>query len=462
MSSPAPEMLAREAERAFSEARSGAPNSAWLAISLAAPRGLASHLMDARLSDYSSYFASGSGSGDPRMPPRDPAVFVGLGAAFALRLEGNSRFAQAESAISEAFSGLHAPPELMPLVRFFGGASFSPGRDGQGNCWGDFGDASFFLPRVLYVDDTERSLWILVAETTSPDVTLDLFQQALDGAPAAPHQKLRTLSRHESESPDSWDALIRSIQEQIGVGSAEKIVAARRVTLELSGVPSLSDILERMKEQAPLCARFALRVREKTFIGATPERLVLREGNQVQTEALAGSIGAGVDGGAQRLLESPKDQHEHAYVVHAIENSLRPFCVSLQRPSSPEVRRLRHVLHLRTPIRGMLRGNVHVLDLVQALHPTPAVGGLPRKEALLFIEQHERAERGWYAAPMGWINSSGEGEFVVALRSGLLHQNKCHLYAGAGIVAESNPGDEFVETELKLSGMLGALGVEHD
>jgi isochorismate synthase EntC len=111
-------------------------------------------------------------------------------------------------------------------------------------------------------------------------------------------------------------------------------------------------------------------------------------------------------------------------------------------------------------VRATLAEDTHVLRLVDLLHPTPAVGGLPRESALRFIEEHEKAERGWYAAPFGWVDCRGNGEFVVALRSGLLHRNKVHLYAGAGIVAGSNAGDEFVETELKLSGMLGALGVD--
>jgi isochorismate synthase len=269
------------------------------------------------------------------------------------------------------------------------------------------------------------------------------------------------LSRKESEEGGSWQKLVDDIRASIRSGEFEKVVAARRVTLELSGEPQLSAIIDRFNSDAPRCARFALRIGERTFIGATPERLVRKDGSRVATEALAGSIDSRTPDAAKKLQASTKDQHEHAYVVAAIRSALTPLCDSLHIHPEPEVRVLRHLMHLRTPVRGHLREDVHILDLVERLHPTPAVGGLPREEAVRFIDTHERAERGWYAAPMGWVDARGDGEFVVALRSGLICRDKVHLYAGAGIVAESNAEAEFAETELKLSGMLGALGITH-
>jgi isochorismate synthase EntC len=150
---------------------------------------------------------------------------------------------------------------------------------------------------------------------------------------------------------------------------------------------------------------------------------------------------------------------EHAVVVRDIVTALKPFADELEHPRRPELHRLKHVLHLRTPIRGRLEPDRHVLSLVERLHPTPAVGGVPTAAALSFIAAHERDERGWYAGPFGWFDGAGDGEFVVALRSGVLVEQRAHLYVGAGIVHGSSPSDEFAETQWKLAALADALGV---
>lgn len=452
---------------AFQGVLASAPvGTRWVAVSCAAPGGAALSLLDQKLSDYSAYFVSGSGSttAESGSVERDEAdlAFLGIGVTDVIRLEGANRFIEAEQRISGVYERLFAAPELMPRLRYFGGASFSPGRDGKGPCWEGFGDACFLLPRLLYVDAPGGAMLACIASVDEvedvlkqADAVLQVIEQRSESVPVS----LETTKKTDSEGRGKWQELVESIQESIGRGELKKVVAARRVTLELSSPPRLSDIVRRLNEQAPRCARFALRVGERTFVGATPERLIRRRGRSVHTEALAGSIDSHRPDAASELLQSSKDQQEHAFVVEAIRQCLTPLCSSLTLPNGPEVRGLRHLLHLRTPIRGELTSDLHVLSLVGQLHPTPAVGGLPREQALRFIADHEQAERGWYAAPVGWVDSSGDGEFVVALRSGLICNNKVHLYAGAGIVSESDPVAEYDETELKLSGMLVALGV---
>jgi isochorismate synthase EntC len=158
------------------------------------------------------------------------------------------------------------------------------------------------------------------------------------------------------------------------------------------------------------------------------------------------------------LLESGKDSREHEFVVSEILRLLGPLTSELT-PGKREVHRLRTVLHLRTPIRGRLREASHVLELVGKLHPTPAVGGVPTAAAIEFITRHEPDERGWYAGPVGWFDAAGDGRFVVALRSGVVTGQHAELYAGAGIVRDSNAPSEFDETRWKLAALLGALGV---
>jgi isochorismate synthase len=200
-----------------------------------------------------------------------------------------------------------------------------------------------------------------------------------------------------------------------------------------------------------------------TLIAATPERLVRLDGTSVQCDALAGSHvrleGGDVmraDGAA--LLASGKDRREHALVVDAITSALRGLGAEVRVPSEPVVRALRQILHLHTPITATLPGARHLLEVAAALHPTPAVGGTPTRIATRWIADHE-VPRGWYASPVGWFDLDGNGELAVAIRSGVLAGERAHLWAGAGIVAGSDPDRELAETELKLRAMLGALGV---
>ena len=198
------------------------------------------------------------------------------------------------------------------------------------------------------------------------------------------------------------------------------------------------------------------------FVGASPERLVRKRGRVVDSEALAGSCARTGDdaAAAAALAASAKDRAEHAWVVAAIEAALAPRCRTLDVPSAPAVRTLRQILHLHTPITGELAQGAHVLELVAALHPTPAVGGTPTADAVAWIAAHEPTPRGWYASPVGWFDAAGDGEFAVAIRSGLLAGATATLFAGAGIVAASDPAAELAETELKLRALSDVLGLE--
>jgi isochorismate synthase len=216
------------------------------------------------------------------------------------------------------------------------------------------------------------------------------------------------------------------------------------------------------------------------LIAATPERLIRRDGELVQCDALAGtySIHPGsfppgkpeiddtaavrdrliAEAGAA-LIASQKERREHALVVEAIRAALAD-CADVDAPAAPDFRVLRHVVHLLTPFRARLRTPRHVLELAARLHPTPAVGGTPRELAADWIRTREPVARGWYAAPVGWFDLDGNGELAIAIRSGVLAGNRAHLWAGAGIVAGSDPDRELAETEIKLRAMLGALGIE--
>jgi isochorismate synthase len=184
----------------------------------------------------------------------------------------------------------------------------------------------------------------------------------------------------------------------------------------------------------------------------------------VHADAVAGSAPRGRTAGqdhrlARELVESKKDQEEHAVVVRCVLEALARHCSTLAAPEAPGLLRTDGIQHLHTPIQGRLRepSKTTVLDLVADLHPTPAVGGAPRQHALDWLRGHEGLDRGWYAGPLGWVTPEGEGEFTVALRSMLLHGCRATLFAGAGIVAGSDPEAELAETRLKLRAGLDAL-----
>ena len=234
-------------------------------------------------------------------------------------------------------------------------------------------------------------------------------------------------------------------------------------TLALAGPVGIADLLATLSDRHPDCVRILIRPPGAgTLIAATPERLVKRDGAIVMCDALAGTIRSSAgetdrEAAGAALLASTKDRREHDLVVRAIRAALEIAGAQIDTPAEPVVRALRHVLHLHTPFRATLREPRHVLEL--AAHPTPAVGGTPTSFANAWIRTHEPVARGWYAAPVGWFDLDGNGELAVAIRSGVIAGNRAHLWAGAGIVAGSDPDRELAETELKLQAMLGALGV---
>jgi isochorismate synthase len=185
-------------------------------------------------------------------------------------------------------------------------------------------------------------------------------------------------------------------------------------------------------------------------------------GGEVHTLGLAGSAPRGTSAEEdaeieQRLLSSDKDKHEHAVVTRRLLKVLNEHCVDVWEESGPGVLKLPHLQHLCTRLGARL-GESGLLQLVAALHPTPALGGHPSVEALRWLNASEPLDRGWYAAPIGWVDADGEGEFAVAIRSALVSGRTASLYAGCGVVAQSEPAAEYRETEVKLQGMLAALG----
>ncbi len=423
-------------------------------------------------------------------------TIVGVGVARELRGKGAARWA-------EVIAGAHAiatntpdvddePRDTLPSLsqdlpravldgavidvadlgfarpRFLGGAAFAPGAAERAP-WTGFGDAWFALPRWTYVHDTSRAFLVLAvdardaASTTRWRDELAIFRAALAGSFVSRHQPPMVELAHAAA--DQWREQVTDITDAIAHGTCSKVVAARTASVVLAAPVRAAELLDALDDRHADCVRVLIKPPGAgALIAATPERLVRRDGDYVQCDALAGSIArtGDLETATATLRASAKDRNEHQLVVDAIRTALTEAGAQVVEPTAdaePAIRALRHVIHLHTPFRAVLRTPRHVLELAARLHPTPAVGGTPTDVASEWIRTHEPVARGWYAAPVGWFDLDGNGELAVALRSGVIAGNRAHLWAGAGIVAGSDPDRELAETEVKLRAMLGALGV---
>ena len=371
------------------------------------------------------------------------------GSAFSVALSGSERFAALRGALAELWSRLESIGDAAPFApRVYGGLAFTVG-SASAPPWDAFGDGRFTLPRWTEITDAAGRAWTAFAVDGGPslagatrEIAQISFQPRPDGAGAR----------------DAFVEAVARVRADIRRGEVEKVVLARRAVVELGRDVSAAAVTERLADRFGDCTAFAFEAGNAAFVGATPERLFEKRGDRVRTEALAGSIDPSVPDAAVRLRASEKDLAEHAFVVRDLERRLEPLCDEVSVAREPHVRALPHVLHLRTPIEGRLRDAVTAVDLLESLHPTPAVGGVPAAVALERIRALEPDPRGWYSAPVGFVDAAGDASFSVALRSGVLVGGLAFLYAGAGIVAASDPESEWSETALKMRALEDALG----
>jgi menaquinone-specific isochorismate synthase len=264
---------------------------------------------------------------------------------------------------------------------------------------------------------------------------------------------------------ETWQRKINGAIGQMQDSLLDKVVLSRVCEIRLPNRVQVNAALIYLHVHYPNCIRFLFEPRPyHAFYGATPELLARVNGRSLTTMGLAGSARRGKTPAADAelanaLLNSAKDRQEHDLVVVAMQRRLQPLSETLDIPATPTIFTLSNIQHLYTPIQATLHHAPGILPIVKLLHPTPALGGSPRDLAMDFIRQAEPVPRGWYAAPIGWIDHTLDGEFGVAIRSAVSQERRVWLYAGAGIVAESEPQKEWAETELKFRPMLHALGI---
>ncbi len=411
-------------------------------------------------------------------PQNDTALSAGK-SLLKISGEGPERFARVSreiskvnrhsfeySAVSHSHAGLH----------FLGGFSFFE-RIGN-DSWKPFGQASFTVPEWLIIRDGQLTLLTLcvraAAFESAEEIKSHLTQQLLkftelfelnrvSSREAPLHTGNSTDLRPDNRDYDDWITAVNRATKLIRENEFKKIVLARETLLQLDDGVTPTHIINTLRQKYPNCYTFLIRQdNAASFLGCSPERLVSFHKNYLLTEALAGSIKRGSTATEDAILEkellhSRKNADEHNFVITAIEQALSPYVRKIERGSRPVIKKMANVQHLFTPITGWLREQVDPMQIIGSLHPTPAVGGFPWQKAEPYIKSLEDFDRGWYAGPVGWLNSSGAGDFTVAIRSGLIKENKGRFYAGCGIVADSDANAEWRETNLKLTPMLSAL-----
>ena len=376
------------------------------------------------------------------------AIVAGVGTAASVELSASGN---ASECIARCRSLLGGNSDL----KFYGGFSFD-GSDG----WREFGAGKFAIPR-LTLSDGLLTLAVMDAEDVAK-ARLELQKIRCDAEPFTGSLPLPT-GKTYSPTVDGWQSRIDEALSLIRSEVLEKIVLSRKTTLSFDSPLNPIALTQRLKDSTHDCFVFCFDFgSSSSFLGATPERLFLRKEKQLQSEVVAGTRARGETPAederlAIELLTSDKDQREHDIVRKSIRQKLHKFVDHLEVDTQASILRLASKQHLRSSVQGTLKEGVEDGMLLQRLHPTPAVGGYPTENALPEIARIEPFNRGWFAAPIGWIGSDSV-EFAVGIRSGLIEGNTLSLYSGAGIVRGSDPDQEWQEVENKIQDFISVLG----
>ncbi|MBX7258229.1 MAG: isochorismate synthase [Candidatus Hydrogenedentes bacterium] len=385
---------------------------------------------------------------------------AGAGTADILSADAECDYDELIDRLRNAIAAVH------PNLRYFGGMRFSQ-RSPIAGKWQPFGAYRFVLPRFEVLNRGAQSYLACnaIVEPNGGD-ELGKVLEALEAMPfpgdassapiPVPTRRIDTTDRAR------WSSEIDRALQAFSVNRLKKVVLAREVVFEFEEVPDPVALLRKLAQDAQHCAHFCFQPKYgAAFIGASPERLYKRQSRYVLSEAVAATRPRGATDAEDAALEaellaSDKDIREHRFVRDSVCADLGARCKTVHVDKDLSVLKLPNVQHLCTRIEGILEQDNTDADLLRTLHPTPAVGGLPKEGAVRWIAEAEPFDRGWFAGPVGWISGDG-AEFAVGIRSGLVSDKTLSVYAGAGIVPGSVAEEEWTEIENKLSPFLGIL-----
>jgi salicylate biosynthesis isochorismate synthase len=406
-------------------------------------------------------------------PDRDRSVLATLGEAALVEAWGEDRFKVAADSCrelgrgAEAGSGAGDPPGSGPV--WVGGFAFAP-RGGTSPEWSSLAPAQLVLPELSLArrgEEARLTVSAVLQGDESPDGVVERLRARVDSLepsamPMLDPDPLVTPRVSGAAPPEHYESAVARAVESIRAGEVQKVVLAREVRVHAPNEIDPAPLYDALRAAFPACYCYLVGTPELSFVGASPELLVRRDGARAQTVALAGTTRRSADPSVddllgEQLLQGAKEREEQAIVARRIERNLRPVSVWVAAADEPVLVKVQNVQHLATPIRAQLADPIPCVELAGRLHPTPAVGGEPRDDAYRLIPALEGLDRGWYAGTVGWTDLSEDGEFCVAIRCALLRGKVAHLYAGNGIVRDSDPADELAETEVKLQALLPLL-----
>lgn len=374
---------------------------------------------------------------------RDGEGLVAWGTAAAVEVTGQERFSRAhrwwsqicdDAEVTDAVRVPGSGPVAFASFTFNGGSRPS----------------IMVVPQVVVGRRHGKSWVTFIGDGERPELTASAGQPQASAVTELP----------APGAQEAWRERVATAVDRIRSGGLDKVVLAREVRLTSAEPINEAALLHRLADAFPACWTFAV----SGLVGATPELLIRRNGAQVTSRVLAGTVKRDSDSStdgqlARALMSSDKDLVEHLYAVESVAAALARHCTDLQVPDSPRLLQLANVQHLATDVTGMLADDSSAIALAASLHPTAAVCGTPTERALSVIDRLEGLDRGRYAGPVGWVDANGDGEFGIALRCGQLADDRrsINLYAGCGIVAGSTPEGEWAESEAKLAAMRQAL-----
>jgi menaquinone-specific isochorismate synthase len=404
--------------------------------------------------------------------PSDKTIIVGLGKMMQIQSDQSTdRFFHVErewqqflenATISKDFKVHGVGPTI------FGGFSFDPLKP-RTRLWSKFSHSLFHLPKyMLSIMDGQAYLTTNIVCTKNDDESLadkitDERTEILAHVVKPTFEKWHLPFKIEEINPEPWKQSVEKLVKDLQKGTLKKVVLARELRLIFNQQIKVEQVLNSLLTEQKESFVFAFESNGDCFIGASPERLIKKDGDRLFSTCLAGSIARGTSKSEDQqlgelLLSDQKNLNEHKFVVDMIRSAMDEYCSEITIPKEPQLMKMRYIQHLFTPVSGISKLDSSLLKVVEHLHPTPALGGMPKNEAIEKIREVEELDRGYYAAPIGWLDQNGNGEFAVAIRSGLIQGNEASLFAGCGIVENSDAEDEFLETRIKFRPMLNALG----
>lgn len=354
----------------------------------------------------------------------------------------------------------------------FGGFSFDYVNK-ESNLWNNFSHGIFYVPKYMVTNVNSQSYFTMNIICTPDGMKEEDIEQILKERNfilqnSNVDNKIQVKEKMSlpnviEKNSSLWVQQVRKAIHLLNQKYAKKVVLARDLHLLFENEIDRVALLQNLRDQQKNSYIFSLTSNEDCFIGATPERLVKKEGKRMFSACVAGSAPRGKtedddERMKKELLNDEKNLGEHQFVVDMITEAFQQLCESISKAHSPQIMTNKDIHHLYTPVEGWAKDKKSIFDFVKELHPTPALGGTPTEVALQMIRDFELFERGMYAGPIGWVDYRHNGEFVVAIRSGLIRDREAVLFAGCGIVRDSNPEKEFVETKVKFRPMLRALG----